>query len=91
MDGTIIGQGSFLASNPVAPVIIQIPSGADWMMVMNYTQYGNIGTPATRTGVEFYWQLGMPNDTALVKYGVNAALTLNGDILTAGGDRKSVV
>ncbi len=84
MDGTIIGQGRFLASNPVAALTIQIPSGVDWISVMNYTQYGNIGTPVTDVGIEFYWQLGMPNDVCLVKYGVNGSTTLHADILTAG-------
>ena len=54
MDGTIIGQGTFVASsvglaNPNAgnasvgqsnPYIIQIPSNADWVKVSNYTQWG---------------------------------------------------
>ena len=52
MDGTIIGQGSFLANlvnatgtiTAAAPTIIQIPSGADWLKVYNYTQFGTAGT-----------------------------------------------
>lgn len=50
MDGTIVGQGSFVANfvgltKPNAgnasqgqanPTIIQIPSGADWVSVRNY-------------------------------------------------------
>ena len=58
MDGTILGQGSFLAnstglSNPNAgnasvgpsnPTIIQIPSNADWVKVFNYTQSGTAGS-----------------------------------------------
>jgi len=58
MDGTILGQGSFIAnfvnlSNPSAgnaeigqsnAMLIQIPSNADWMHVRNYTQYGTVGT-----------------------------------------------
>ncbi len=57
MDGTIIGQGSFLANieglaNPTPgsasvaqanPTIVKIPSGADWMYVRNYTRLGTLG------------------------------------------------
>ncbi len=58
MDGTIIGQGTFVASsaglanpNPgsatysnAVPAIIQIPSGVDWLYVYNYTQFGTVGS-----------------------------------------------
>ena len=58
MDGTIIGQGSFVANstgltNPNAgsasvgtanAALIQIPSGADWISVRNLTQFGTAGT-----------------------------------------------
>jgi hypothetical protein len=58
MDGTILGQGSFIANttgltNPNAgsasigqanATIVQIPSNADWMMVRNFTQFGTVGT-----------------------------------------------
>lgn len=57
MDGTILGQGTFVASsanlaNPdpgvavtgqANPTIIQIPSNADWVRVFNYTQFGTAG------------------------------------------------
>ena len=60
MDGTIIGQGSFIANftnltNPNAgnasigqsnAMLIAIPSGVDWMHVRNYTQYGTVGSAA---------------------------------------------
>lgn len=85
MDGTILGQGRFLATNPVAPVTVVIPSGADWMRVMNYTQFGNAGVINAHVGVEFYWQLGMAAGTGIVKYFNNAATTLNGDTLVSGG------
>lgn len=85
MDGTIIGQGTFLASNPVAPKVIQIPSGADWMRVYNYTQFVGAGLLAGHAGVEFYWQRGMPVGTGIVKYFNNASAALNGDVLVSGG------
>jgi len=60
MDGTIIGQGSFLTNlvsltNPNSgnasrsngnQTIIAIPSNADWVKVSNYTQYGAAGANA---------------------------------------------
>jgi hypothetical protein len=60
MDGTILGQGSFVANfvglaNPntgvasigqANPTIIQIPSNADWVSVRNYTQFGTVGSAA---------------------------------------------
>lgn len=85
MDGTILGQGTFVVPATIVNQIIQIPSNADWMKVYNYTQFGNIGTPATRTGIEFYWQRGMAPGTGIVYYGVNGALTMNGDTLVSGG------
>ena len=106
MDGTILGQGTFssfyLGVNPntgVASVtagnqvIVQIPSGADWMVVRNYTQAGTNGnsaayingTGSSFVGYEFYWQLGMAPGTGIVKYKTNAATTINENTLTVGG------
>jgi hypothetical protein len=58
MDGTILGQGTFVANslglaNPspgnaeisqANQTVIVIPSGVDWLKVYNYTQYGTVGT-----------------------------------------------
>lgn len=107
MDGTIIGQGSFLAnnvglSNPNPGVgtinnanatIIQIPSGADWVAVRNYTKAGANGSSAAYfngtnnafVGIEFFWQRGMAPGTGIVKYKSNAAATLNEDTMVSGG------
>lgn len=85
MDGTILSQGSFVVPATVINQPIVIPSNADWMYVYNYTQYGNIGTPAGATGLEFYWQRGMAAGTGIVKYGVNAHAYINGDTLLTGG------
>lgn len=67
MDGTIIGQGSFIvpAGGPVVQAL-NIPSGVDWMYVYNYTQSGIDG--AANTGVQFYWQRGMPAGEGMVWY-----------------------
>ncbi len=107
MDGTILGQGTFVASssnltNPNAgnasigqanPTIIQIPSGADWVKVRNFTQYGTIGTTGAyfngtanaSNGLEFFWQRGMAAGTAIVTYKGAASAVLYGDTLVSGG------
>src|SRR5574337_746369 len=85
MDGTILGQGSFIAPSTIVNQYIQIPSNAAWMRVFNYTQFGNIGTPASATGLEFWWQRGMAAGTGIVKYGANAVKTLSADTLVSGG------
>ena len=108
MDGTILGQGTFTASsfglanpnpgnaevsNSVAN-IIQIPSGADWLRVFNYTQMGTAGAAAgayfngtanANVGVEFWWQRGMAAGTGIVKYKGAATAVLSGDTLVSGG------
>jgi hypothetical protein len=81
MDGTILGQGSFIAPSTIVNQVIQIPSGADWVKVKNYTQYGANGAA---TGVDFYWQRGMAAGTGIVLY-KNSSAVLNGDTLASGG------
>jgi hypothetical protein len=87
MDGTILGQGSFVAGASIVPVTVAIPSNADWMKVYNYTQYGTDAAGATGTGVEFIWQRGMAAGTGIVKYKINttAVTLLQGDTLVSGG------
>lgn len=104
MDGTIIGQGSFVASPIPAsglgairtysnPVIIKIPSGADWVKVRNYSAYGANGvttanfqgTGNASIGVEFYWQRGMAPGTGIVVYKGATSAVLDGDTLVSGG------
>ncbi|MFI5332566.1 MAG: hypothetical protein ACHQVS_00525 [Candidatus Babeliales bacterium] len=108
MDGTILGQGTFTASsfglanpNPgnaeqsnAVQTIIQIPSGADWLRVFNYTQFGVAGwagaayfngTANADVGVEFWWQRGMAAGTGIVKYKAAATAVLSGDTLASGG------
>jgi hypothetical protein len=102
--GTIIGQGTFVA-NPIpasglgairtysTPQIIQIPSGADWVSVRNYTQFGTNGvttanfqgTGNASIGVEFYWQRGMLAGTGIVMYKGAASAVIDGDTLVSGG------
>ncbi len=107
MDGTILGQGRFTANstglanpNPgnasvgqANAQIIQIPSGADWVSVRNYTQFGTAGnsgayfngTANAFVGYEFYWQRGMANGTGIVQYKANGTAVKNGDTLVSGG------
>jgi hypothetical protein len=106
MDGTILGQGTFTATysgaNPhtgniatqaANPVIIQVPSGVDWISVRNFTQSGTVGNSAAyfqgsgtaNVGVEYYWQLGMAPGTAMVKYYGNTTAVVSGDTLLSGG------
>lgn len=102
MDGTILGQGTFTATGTSSGVsrtdtannvIIQIPSGADWVKVVNYTQFGKAGTSGAYfqgnnnayVGYEFYWQRGMAVGTGIVSYKSNASAAVNADTLVTGG------
>src|SRR2546425_2535434 len=85
MDGTILSQGTFVVPATIVNQIIQIPSNADFMWVKNFTQYGNIGTPATATGFNFYWQRGMAPGAAIVEYGANGVRTISADTIPSGG------
>lgn len=101
MDGTIIGQGSFLANlvnatgtiTAANPTIIAIPSGVDWLKVYNYTQFGTVGTTTATfqgtanasVGFEFYWQRGMAAGTGIVYYKGAASAVMDADTLVSGG------
>ena len=107
MDGTILGQGSFQASdfglanpNPgnievsqANQVVVQVPSGCDWMSVRNYFFNGVAGTNAAYfdgvanafVGVEFFWQLGMPAGGGIVRYYADGGQVVTGDTLVSGG------
>lgn len=104
MDGTIIGQGSFNAS-PIGasglgairtysnPYIAKVPSGVDWVRVVNFSAYGSNGvttanfqgTGNASIGFEFYWQRGMPQGSALVQYKGAASAAVDADVLLSGG------
>lgn len=101
MDGTILCQGTFrtpgsnTGANTVAAgnaMIVQIPSGVDWMYVYDYTSFGVNGNSAAvfqggtaNTAMRWYWQRGMPAGQAMVEYKTNAASGMNSDILLSGG------
>lgn len=84
MDGTILGQGTFVVPATVVNQYIAIPSGVDWISVRNYTQAGTVGGAAAY-GSEFYWQRGMSAGTGFVKYYSNGSAVINGDTLASGG------
>jgi len=84
MDGTILGQGTFIAPATIANMVIAIPSGVDWLSVRNFTQAGTIGGVAA-AGNEFYWQRGMPIGTGFVKFYDDGSAILSGDTLLSGG------
>jgi|RhiMetdeSRZDD1v2_1073273.scaffolds.fasta_scaffold02819_22 hypothetical protein len=84
MDGTIIGQGSFVVPATVVNQYIKIPSGVDWMKVLNYTNAAKVGG-ATGLGVSYYWQRGMAPGTGVVNYYGNATAVMSGDTLVSGG------
>src|SRR5215831_2179815 len=84
MDGTILGQGSFVVPATIVNQVIQIPSGADWMRVINYTRSGTVGG-ASAFGFRYEWQRGMAAGTGTVMYYSNGSAVVNGDTLASGG------
>src|SRR5665213_3424747 len=77
MDGTIIGQGSFLQGEVAKPQIIAIPSGVDWLEIYNWTQTGlGLGN-----GFKFYWQ--RPNGPLAMGDGTQGIYEASG--ATGGG------
>lgn len=84
MDGTIIGQGTFTVPATVVPQTIVIPSGTDWISVVNWTRQGTIGG-ASAYGFRYYWQRGMAAGNALVEYYANGGAVVTGDLMLTGG------
>jgi hypothetical protein len=88
MGGTILSQGSFIAPATIIPVTIQVPSGIDWMRVLNYTTSGSDasgGDPLPIWGIEYYWQRGMPAGGAYVNFYVGDKGALFGNNMLYGG------
>lgn len=84
MDGTILGQGTFTVGATVVNQVIQIPSNADWMRVINYTQKGTVGGAAA-FGNTMFWQRGMAAGTGTVDWYTNTSAVVNGDTYVSGG------
>lgn len=55
MDGTILGQGTFIQPATAVAQTLMIPSGVDWLKVYNFTRSAGGATG----GFQFYWQRGM--------------------------------
>jgi len=86
MDGTILGQGSFIVGATVVPQLIVIPSNVDFMWVKNYTQTSNAGVAAPGSvGVSFYWQRGMAPGTGIVSYYQVSTNAQTSDTFVSGG------
>lgn len=84
MDGTILGQGSFIVPATIVNQVIAIPSAADWVKVLNFTRSGTVGG-ASAFGFEYFWQRGMAAGSAQVKYYANGGAVVTGDVITSGG------
>lgn len=54
-------SGTFVSTG--APQLISLPSSVDWMIVKNLT---TITAAGAGTGVEFYWQRGMPQGRGII-------------------------
>lgn len=84
MDGTILSQGSFVVPATIRNRILQVPTGVDWISVVNYTRQGTIGG-ASAFGFRYFWQRGMPAGSALVEYYANGGTAVTGNQITSGG------
>lgn len=84
MDGTILSQGSFIVPATIQNRVIAVPSGIDWISVVNYTRQGTIGG-ASAFGFRYFWQRGMPAGSALVEYYANGGAVVTGDRIASGG------
>lgn len=80
MQNTKIIQGTFTSTG--LPTTIAIPMGADWMEVIDFTQYGLAGsTPFP--GLKYYWQRGMADGTGTIEY--KNTQTVSVAQMTSGG------
>lgn len=77
MDGTILGQGTFTQTSGSPAVTVAIPSGADFMLVYNYTQ----ASATAGNGYKYYWQRGMGTN-GIVDY-TNAANAVKAGVAAA--------
>ena len=78
---TLIDAGSFTSDGLVKN--IELPAGADYMEILNYTQ--SITQQATGRGVRFEWQKGMPAGGGLNWKKTNATDVVNLVSLAAAG------
>ena len=81
MDNTIIQQGTFTSTGANMPIALR--SDVDWMHVINWTQ--SLAN-TINTGVEFWWQRGMPQYDGLCYYHVAADHTLSSNACASLGN-----
>lgn len=81
MDNTIIQQGRFTSDG--ASVVLSLRSDADWMEVINETQFATQQTPGR--GVKFEWQKGLAAGHAFEYSKADGADTLQAEKVTSGG------
>ena len=74
-------QGFFTSTG--AAKLLNIPSGVNWMEVMNYTQLAT--QQSTGRGVKFFWQQGMNPGTGVIYTKTNSTDVLNGNVMASGG------
>jgi len=79
MDNTIIQQGTFTSDGTER--ILQLRNGVDWIRVVNFTQSG----AQNNAGVNFYWQAGMANGSAVVQAKVGGGDDIEQITVTSGG------
>ena len=83
MSNAIIQQGRF-TQNAVAavPVFLNLRADIDWIEVINMTTLTAAGAA---TGVKYYWQRGMADDTGIEYTKLNADSSITIGVLAAGG------
>lgn len=81
MSATIIQQGRFTSDGTDEPISIR--SDADWMEVINETQWATTQTPGR--GVKFEWQRGLDDGEGFEYTKADGANTLQGEKISVGG------
>lgn len=79
MDNTIIQQGTFTSDGLAKTLVIR--NDVNWISVVNLTQSGDTND----AGVNFYWQDGMPNGSAIVQSKTGGGDDIEQTVLAAGG------
>lgn len=74
-------QGSFTSAG--VSKTLTFPFTPDWIRVRNYTQAAT--QQSTGRGIEFYWQKGMPSDSAFELKKTNSTDVANMVVITSGG------
>lgn len=81
MSDAIIRQGRFTSTGAAKNLVLR--NDVDWIEVINITQMAAQQNPGR--GVQFFWQRGMAQGSAIEIKKANAADTLNGVVVASGG------